>query len=151
MKLSTKTRYGLRALVDLASYGENEQVPLARIAARQELSVNYMEQVFVTLKKAEIIKSTKGSQGGYSLARASENITVGEIIRALEGNNLVIEESNNKVGESLIVYNMERCLQQQVWTPINNSINQVINSITLAELKNDMLKVSQQCADMYYI
>ena len=151
MKLSTKTRYGLRALVDLASYGENEQVALAKISTRQELSVSYMEQVFVTLRKVNIIKSTKGAQGGYSLARSSEEITVGEVIRALEGQILIVEESKNKASESLIAHNMEKCLQKEVWTPINESINEVIDNITLAELVQDMLKTSEAFIDMYYI
>ncbi len=151
MKLSTKTRYGLRALVDLASYGENEQVALAKLSSRQELSVSYMEQVFVTLRKADIIKSTKGAQGGYSLARSSEEITVGQIIRALEGQILIVEESKNKGDESLIAHNMEQCLQNQVWTPINESVNKVIDNITLAQLAQDMVKITEACIDMYYI
>lgn len=151
MKISTKTRYGLRALVDLAYNGKNEQVALTKIASRQELSVNYMEQVFVTLRKAGIVKSTKGAQGGYSLARCSEEITVGEIIRVLEGPILIAEEIDNIPGESLVVHNMEKCLQNKVWSPINESINSVINNITLADLEYDMLKEYETGMDMYYI
>lgn len=151
MKMSTKTRYGLRALVDLASYGKDAQVPLTKISSRQELSVNYMEQVFVTLRKAGVVKSAKGAQGGYSLARSSEEITVGEIIRALEGQILIIEEAKDRSNESLIAYNIEKCIQKQVWTPINESINEVVDNITLAQLVHDMLKANEAFINMYYI
>ncbi len=110
-----------------------------------------MEQVFVTLRKANIIKSTKGAQGGYSLAKSSEEITVGEIIRALEGKILIVEESKDRSDESLIAHNMEKCLQNQVWTPINESINQVIDNITLAQLAQEMLMTTEAFIDMYYI
>ena len=85
MKLTTKGRYGLRAVIDLAVYAKEEPVSLAEVAERQKISISYLEQLIAKLKKADIVKSTRGAQGGYTLAKAPEQISVGEILRALEG------------------------------------------------------------------
>ena len=85
MKMSTKGRYGLRALLDLAVCENEKPVTLATIAQRQHLSLNYLEQVFGVLRRAELVKSIKGANGGYHLARNAEDITVKEVLEALEG------------------------------------------------------------------
>ena len=90
MKVSTKGRYGLRAMIDLALYSQNDQVPLVSIAERQDISKSYLEQVFSTLRKAGLVTSIKGAQGGYVLASDPEDITVGMILRALEGDLSVV-------------------------------------------------------------
>ena len=86
MKLSTKGRYGLRALIDLAVYCENETVSIASIAARQNISESYLEQLIAKLRKAGLVTSVRGAGGGYKLAKPAEEISVGDILRALEGN-----------------------------------------------------------------
>ena len=91
MKISTKGRYGLRALVDLAGHDNGEPIALASIAQRQKLSLNYLEQVFGTLRKAGIVVSVKGAGGGYKLARDAESITVKEVLEALEGTFSIID------------------------------------------------------------
>ena len=85
MKLSTKGRYGLRAIVDLASNSQDGAVCISSIAQRQNLSESYLEQLMSLLRKAGIIESVRGAGGGYRLARPPEQISVGEILRALEG------------------------------------------------------------------
>ena len=85
MKLSMKSRYGLRALIDLSVNSKNEQVALGGIAERNNISPQYLEQVFASLRKAGIVKSIKGSQGGYFLNKPAEQITISEVIEALEG------------------------------------------------------------------
>lgn len=110
MKLSTKSRYGLRALVDLAVHSAGEPVLLIHIAHRQNLSVNYLEQFFSLLKKVKIIKSVRGAQGGYMLTKSSEEVSVGEIIRAIEGEILIVDEEVRKNETSLIYQNMQVCL-----------------------------------------
>ena len=82
MKISTKGRYGLRALTDLAAHLEGEPVSLTSVAKRQNLSLNYLEQVFGTLRKAGIVKSIKGPQGGYLLTKAASGSAVQEILEA---------------------------------------------------------------------
>ena len=151
MKISTKTRYGLRALVDLAVYSETAQVPLVNIAQRQGLSVNYLEQVFSLLKKRNIVKSVKGAQGGYMLAREAHLITVGEVIRAIEGDIAIVDEENESPCESLLYANLKKCLKDEVWDKINQSICEVIDQITLEDLKRDYTGLIQTDVNMYYI
>lgn len=151
MKISTKARYGLRALVDLSVHSTGEQVPLAYVAKRQDLSVNYLEQVFSLLKKAGIVKSVKGAQGGYMLARKPRDITVGQIIRAIEGEILVVEEEEPRADTSLIYKNMQQCLQEQVWDKMTQSICNVIDSINLEDLMKDYQLSNQDDTFMYYI
>ena len=79
MKLSTKGRYGLRAVLDLAMNGKNEAVALSGIAERQDISISYLEQLIAKLKKAGIVNSIRGAQGGYILAKEPEEISVGDI------------------------------------------------------------------------
>jgi Rrf2 family protein len=85
MKISTKGIYGLKALVDLGINSVNESVTLKSISERQKISESYLEQIFSTLSKKGIVKSRKGAQGGYTLGDSAANITVGDILRALEG------------------------------------------------------------------
>ena len=85
MKLSTKGRYGLRAAVDLALYAKEEPISISNIAAKEGLSESYLEQLFAKLKKAGIVHSVRGTNGGYQLARSASEITVGNVLRALEG------------------------------------------------------------------
>ncbi len=150
MKISTKARYGLRALIDLAVYSVGEQVPLAYIAAREDLSVNYLEQVFSLLKKAGLVRSVKGSQGGYILSRRPDEITVGQIIRAIEGEISIIDD-DLPTGNSLLYDNLQQCLRERVWNPINESISQVIDEITLEQLVREYQTIGQATAGMYYI
>ena len=92
MKLSMKSRYGLRALIDLTINSKTEQVALNSIAERNKISPQYLEQVFASLRKAGIVKSIKGSQGGYFLSRPPQEITVSCIIEALEGDYRIEDE-----------------------------------------------------------
>ena len=85
MKLSTKGRYGLRAMIDLAVYSEKEPVSIQSIADRQNISERYLEQLMASLKKEGLVKSIRGANGGYQLARPAIGISVGDILRALEG------------------------------------------------------------------
>ena len=95
MKISTKGRYGIRALIDLAVNSTNGHVSLVNIANRNQISVHYLEHVFSSLKRGGIVKSVKGAQGGYVLADKPENITVAQMILALEGSYSIEPESVN--------------------------------------------------------
>ena len=99
MKLSMKSRYGLRALIDLTINSKTEQVALNSIAERNKISPQYLEQVFASLRKAGIVKSIKGSQGGYFLSRPPQEITVSSIIEALEGDYRIEDEELPKEGK----------------------------------------------------
>ncbi len=149
MKISTKGRYGLRALLDLAVHSNGEHVPLSNIAERQEISENYLEQVFSTLRKSGLIKSVKGAQGGYVLADKTSNMKVGTILRVLEGDLSVAEE---EIGaQERYNLSLQRCLQVNVWDKMTESINTLVDSITLEDLVQEYKLMRGKSAIMYYI
>lgn len=148
MKISTKGRYGLRAMVDLAVYSGGDHISLKNIAERQNISEGYLEQVFSSLRKAGLINSIKGSQGGYVLAEQPERITVGQILRVLEGNLSVIDE---KSMEEKTNDRIEDCIRHTVWNEINRSIDCVVDKITLEQLVGEYGKMLNQEVNMYYI
>jgi Rrf2 family transcriptional regulator, cysteine metabolism repressor len=148
MKISTKGRYGLRSIVDLAVNSAGDHVPLNSIAERQNVSENYLEQVFSTLRKAGLVKSIKGAQGGYILSKRMSSITVGDVLRALEGDLSVIDGTSESKNAS---QNMEQCLSKNVWEKINESINSIVDSITIEDLVNEYKKLNGNEALMFYI
>jgi Rrf2 family protein len=148
MKISTKGRYGLRAMVDLAVYSAGDHISLKSIAERQNISEGYLEQVFSTLRKAGLINSIKGAQGGYAIADRPDKITVGNVLRALEGNLSVIDDKSmdEKTNDKI-----EDCIRQKVWSIINGSIDDVVDNMTLEDLMNEYKKMTNTEAPMYYI
>lgn len=147
MKISTKGRYGLRALVDLAYNSSDSTVSLVSVAQRQNISLNYLEQVFASLRKAGIVKSVKGSQGGYMLADQPENIKVGDILAVLEGKFSIVDE----VDETEDMDNVQRAINTLVWENINKYVNEFLYSHTLADLVNEYERLNTEMGGMYYI
>lgn len=139
MKLSTKGRYGLRAMIDLADYSEDTPQSIANIAMRQSISDSYLEQLMAKLKKAGLITSIRGSQGGYVLARSSDEISVGDILRALEGDLSPVDCIGIK-GENTCT-SSDNCVTRLVWKRISDSIEDAVNSISLRELVEDNRKM----------
>ena len=132
MKLSTKGRYGVKAMVDLAiNYGKNP-ISIKSISSRQNISEYYLEQLFSVLRKAELIKSIRGSSGGYILAKDPKEITVYQILEVLEG---PIEISTCL--ESDGCNNIDCCATRIVWKKIKDSIDSVTTSITLQDIVDD--------------
>jgi len=152
LKLTTKGRYGLRAVIDLAMYAKSEPVSLSDVAERQNISISYLEQLIAKLKKAGIVQSTRGAQGGYALAKAPEEISVGEILRALEGS-LSPVDCSAVDGEGETECSASNfCVTKYVWKRINDSINDTVNNMFLSELleesekvKSDAIKVEPGC------
>ncbi len=152
LKLTTKGRYGLRAVIDLAMYAKNEPVSLSDVAERQNISISYLEQLVAKLKKAGIVQSTRGAQGGYALAKAPEKISVGEILRALEGS-LSPVDCSAVDGEGETECSASNfCVTKYVWKRINDSINDTVNNMFLSELleesnnvKSDATQVEPGC------
>ena len=130
MKLSTKGRYGLRALIDLALYSENETVSIQSIARRQNISDSYLEQLMRKLRSAGLIVSGRGAQGGYKLARPANEISVGDVLRALEGS----LEAVTCGGEDNSCQGADLCVTKFVWERINSSIRDTVDSIKLSQL-----------------
>ncbi|MEG1459540.1 MAG: Rrf2 family transcriptional regulator [Acetivibrio sp.] len=133
MKLSTKGRYGLRAVLDIALNSEEEAVALSTIAERQSISISYLEQLIAKLKKAGIVISTRGAKGGYVLSRKPEEISVGEILRALEGNLDPVDCAEIIGGESTCMAS-DICVTKYVWKRISDSINNAVDTLMLSEL-----------------
>lgn len=149
MKLSTKGRYGLKAMFELAlHYGEGP-IPLKSIAETQKISEHYLEQLIAVLKKNGLVSSVRGAQGGYMLIDSPRKIKVGDVIRALEGDiapvDCVTDTSGTKCERE------ERCVTRLVWEKINNSVNEVIDSITLEDMIEDHVRLNSNSEYMYYI
>ncbi|MBW9171073.1 RrF2 family transcriptional regulator [Clostridium estertheticum] len=131
MNISTKGRYGLRAMVDIAVHSFGDYIPLKIIAERQAISENYLEQVFSILRKAKLVKSARGSQGGYTLSTEASKITVGEVLRILEGD---LNIAGDDDGASGLDNNIKVCIDTIVWQEVNEQINKVMDSVTLQDL-----------------
>ncbi len=132
MKISTKGRYGLRALIDVAQHSEVEPVSISGIASRQDISERYLEQLMALLKKAGLIKSIRGAGGGYVLAKPMEEISVGDVLRALEGNLDPVECAGFQEQDSCKAAG--GCVTKYVWQRINDSINRTVDEINVRQL-----------------
>ena len=144
MKISTKGRYALRMMLDLAMYSEGGPVCLKDVARRQQISDKYLEQIIATLNKAGYVRSVRGAQGGYLLKKDPADYTVGMILRLTEGDLAPVgcvgaekEECERKEG----------CVTIRIWQQINDAVNQVVDNITLA----DMLEWQAELSDQYSI
>jgi Rrf2 family protein len=132
VKLSTATRYGLRALFDLCSQGrkdERKPVAVGDIARRQEIPLSYLEQLFVRLRRGNLVKSVRGAQGGYVLARPAEKITVAEVVRAL-GEPIAFGNCQTDAG----CRNAPRCPTYGLWRRLKHSIDDILENTTLEDL-----------------
>lgn len=136
MKLSTKGRYGLKAMFELSLNQNRGPVSLKVIAKKQNISDQYLEQIFSALKKAGLVKSVRGAQGGYLLTKEASEITVGDILTVLEGpvslSDCVLDED--------ICENSNICVTKIVWEKMKKGIEEVIDSITLQDMINDYNK-----------
>ena len=134
MRLSTKSRYGLRALFDIAYNSGTLPAQIQDISRRQEISPRYLEQIFQSFKKAGILKSKRGPQGGYFLARKPEEITVREILVAAEGDTLLVDctgEGKRKKAECSFDGS---CVTQTVWRDACEKLNEYFSGVTLKTL-----------------
>jgi len=155
MKLSTKSRYGLRALFDIAYNSGNLPAQIQDISRRQEISPRYLEQIFQSLKKVGILKSKRGPQGGYCLSRSPEEITVKEIILATEGDvDLVDCVGGRRKKKASCPFN-GACVTQTVWEEATARLNDYFATLTLKTLceRGQALgiKREQDHRFMYYI
>ena len=139
MKLSTKGRYGVRAMVALAlSYG-GTPMSIKTISKKENLSEYYLEQLFSPLRRANLIRSIRGAQGGYVLCKAPSEITVGDIMTVLEG---PIEVADCIDGIGCASEN--DCTTKAVWAKVKKSIDDVLNSITLQDIVDDYEKAKEK-------
>ncbi|MHB9075538.1 MAG: RrF2 family transcriptional regulator [Desulfobaccales bacterium] len=130
MKLSTKSRYGTRLMLDMAQHYNDGPIHLANVAKRQGISVKYLEQIIIPLKKANYVKSLRGPKGGHILSRPPEEITVGEIVALLEeGASLTACSGNPMVCER-----SSACATRYIWQEAAQAMFDKLQSITLADL-----------------
>ncbi|MDI3280045.1 MAG: Rrf2 family transcriptional regulator [Bacillota bacterium] len=152
MRLSTRGRYGLRAMVDLALHYGQGPVALKSIADRQNVSDHYLEQLMGSLRKAGLVSSVRGAQGGYELVRRPAEITVGDVVRALEGPIAPVECVSEAADAASVCGMINTCVTRLVWAKLRDSIAEVLDSITLEDLCAEARELqSKQDAFMYYI
>lgn len=129
MKLSTRGRYGLRALVDLAANSGENAVSLMQTARRQKLSLNYLEQVFASLRRAGLVSTVKGAGGGYALARDMDEITVKEVLEALEGKISIADADTGSEKDEV-----QAAIRRLLWDEIDRQVDTLLESRTLGGL-----------------
>lgn len=139
MKISTKGRYGLTIMIELARKYGNGPIPLKEIAEKNDLSVHYLEQLAAALRNAELIQSVRGAYGGYQLSRKPSTITAGDILRVLEGP-LTLVEGIEK----------EEPAKQALWLRMTEAVKNVLDTTTLEDLKKSDSKNSHE-EYMFYI
>ncbi len=144
MKISTKGRYALRLMVDISIHGNGKPVSVKDIAARQDISVKYLEQIISTLVRAGYLNSVRGPQGGYRLTRDPSEYTVGDILRQTEGS-LVPVECLDPNAEAC--KREQECVTLRFWTELNQAITSVVDRYTLEDFRN----WSMESADYYVI
>ena len=130
MKISTKGRYALRLMIDIAEHGNNGWIPIKDISARQGISVKYLEQIVITLKRVGLLRSERGPGGGYKLSRTPEQYTAGEILRAIEGKLVPVaclEDDVNQCERSSC------CKTLGFWEGLYKMIDDYVDSVTLQD------------------
>lgn len=135
MKISTKGHYGVQAMFDLAQHYGEGPISLKSVAERQGLSEHYLEQLIAGLRKAGLVKSVRGAQGGYILSRDPAEIKVGDIVRVLEGPIAPVECVSEEDSEQCM--KAEFCITKNVWEKVKDSIEEVLDSISLADMCKD--------------
>ena len=130
MKISSRGRYGIRLLIDLAENAAESHVSLASVAERKKLSVRYLEQVAVILRRAGFVRSVKGASGGYTLTKKAGEIIIGDVLRALEGDMLVVDPPLPGSRET----RLRLCIRKALFNRMNDCIAAVIDRQTLAAM-----------------
>lgn len=136
MRLTTKSRYGTRLILDLAVYGKENMVPLSDVSKRQNISLKYLEQLVVKLKKDGFIVSQRGPSGGHTLAKTPEAISVGAIVRSLEGGMAITDCAENDKKLCGICNQAGDCLSRWVWIEASRAMFERLDAISIQDLMN---------------
>lgn len=142
MKLSTRVRYGVRAMVELAKQGGDKPVPLRALAENQNISAKYLEQMATTLKIAGLVESVRGAVGGYRLARAPEEITIWDIYECLDVSVELVDCWKNPCSSEC--ERCEYCSARELWTEISDKVESILKSHTLADLAQRETQLQHQ-------
>ena len=130
MKISTRGRYGTRMMLDLAAHHDQGPTPLREIAKRQDLSVKYLEQLIIPLKAAGYIRSVRGARGGYTLARKPDKISLGQIIKVLEGGLSLVD----CVEDPKVCEREKNCPTRDIWLRMSERLMEELSSLTLSDV-----------------
>lgn len=130
LKLSTKGRYGVRLMLDLALNNGNGPVSLKDVSQRQEISVKYLEHLIAPLKKAKLIRASRGAHGGYVLIKSPAELTLKEILKAVEGPMCVVECTKNPA----LCKRAKNCLTRGVWSELSDKISEILSGVTLEKI-----------------
>ena len=139
MKISTKGHYAVQAMVDLATQPANFPVPLSNISLRQNISLNYLEQLFLKLRKAKLVKSVRGPGGGYLLAKKPVEVTIGEIFEAVD-ENIILSDC---VDSNSLCSKTQKCLTQLLWRRVTESLRTTLYAISLNEVCSEALSLEE--------
>ncbi|UCF79241.1 MAG: RrF2 family transcriptional regulator [Candidatus Eiseniibacteriota bacterium] len=146
MRLSTRARYGLRAILQLAEGFKSGPVPASVIAREQGVSAKYLHALLTVLKSAGLVRSVRGTGGGYALTRPPSRIRISEVVQALEGPLSLVE----CVGDERGCERAERCAARDIWLALSNAIESTLSSLTLEDAVQK-LKDKEVAARMYHI
>jgi Rrf2 family iron-sulfur cluster assembly transcriptional regulator len=130
MELNTKGRYAVMAMADLAKHGGDTSVPLSAIAERQRLSLDYLEQIFLKLRRSGLVESTRGRLGGYRLGRPAADISVAAVMSAVEEDTRMTRCTGSETG----CLGHERCLTHDLWTALGDQIETFLNGVSLQDV-----------------
>ena len=143
MKISTKGRYALRLMLDLALADSSEPIPLRDVAKRQDISDKYLEQIVTQLSRADLVRSVRGAGGGYLLTRTPEEYTVGEILRVLEGSLAPVSCMDDEINQCA---RCKACVTLDLWEQVDQAISNVVDHVTLADLVDKQRRMDARCA-----
>jgi Rrf2 family protein len=129
MTFTAKEDYGLRAMLDLAAHTDTTPVRAGEIAMRQQIPEQFLEQLLATLRRGELVRSTRGASGGYALARSASSVTIGEVFRVLSGAFVPAELAEDAPGDAV-----EATVIREVWREIRGAIRGVVDTTTLQDL-----------------
>ncbi len=138
MKLSTRSRYGTRMMLDLAQHYNEGPVQISQIAKRQDISVKYLEQLIIPLKKAHLIKSVRGPKGGHMLTKSPKEISIGQIVKILEGSidlSVCVEDAGTCERSA-------ECLIRDTWEKASKAMYDKLNSVSLSKVIRGARKIN---------
>ena len=136
MRVSAKELYGLRAMTEMARHFDQGPISLAEVSRTQGISLDYLEQIAASLRKAGLLESKRGAQGGYLLTRSPGNITAGDVIRALDGSILPVQCTTEQVERRCTTCSSEaECTARNVWQMVSQRLVETLDGITLADLQ----------------
>lgn len=152
MRISSRGEYGVRAMFDLAQRFGEGPIPLKSVAERQEISEHYLEQLMGALRKAGLVNSVRGAQGGYELAMAPDRITIGDVIRALEGPVLTVHGAEREKDRAKSSETPEQAALSAVWDRLAEKVNEILDSVSLADLCDEAARLkARNDSFMYHI